>query len=51
MTTFGAGLTLVGFLRGTHFLAFLGITCLTIGLTLALLGVLDVGLAGRKHWY
>lgn len=51
MTTLGAGLTLVGFSQRIHMLTYLGVACLTMGLTLILLGALDVGLGGRRHWF
>ncbi|WFR74767.1 hypothetical protein P9209_18510 [Prescottella defluvii] len=51
MTTMGTGLTVVGFSNRIHVSTYLGIACLTIGLMLILLGALDVGLGGRRHWF
>lgn len=51
MTTLGAGLTLIGFSKRVHAVTYFGIACLTVGLCLALLGLLDVGIGGRRHWF
>lgn len=51
MTALGAGLTLIGFSKRVHGVAYVGIVCLTVGLLLALLGLLDVGIGGRRHWF
>ncbi len=51
MATLGAGLTLIGSSRHIPAMTHLGIAFLTVGLTLALLGMLDVGVRGRRHWF
>lgn len=51
MTILGIGLTLVGFSKHVDAVALFGLAFLTVGLTLILLGLLDVGVRGRRHWF
>ncbi|GAB2656014.1 hypothetical protein ABI214_08045 [Prescottella soli] len=51
MTILGAALTLVGFSNHMDALELFGVALLTMGLTVILLGILDVGVRGRRHWF
>ena len=51
MIVLGIILLIIGWLTGIGILTTIGLILLVVGLILAVLGSMDRGFGGRRHWY
>lgn len=51
MIVLGVVLLIIGFLTAVHIIWILGIIAVVVGAVMALVGLTNHEIAGRRHWY